>query len=62
VLIDVNASYPAGAPFPSTPAPLLQTLPTLPRGLEYRIIGRDLVLLDSPANLIVDYYECALLP
>jgi hypothetical protein len=27
----------------------------LPRGLEYRIIGTDLILLDQPANLIIDF-------
>jgi hypothetical protein len=35
-------------------------LPTLPRGLEYRIIGTDLILLDQPANLIVDFIRNAI--
>jgi hypothetical protein len=60
VPLEINASYPAGLPVPTTPAPLLQTLPTLPRGLEYRILGRDLVLLDAPTNLILDFIRNAI--
>ncbi len=55
VPLEVNARYPAGEPLPTTPVPVLLALPTLPRGLEYRIIGTDLILLDQPANLIVDF-------
>jgi hypothetical protein len=60
VSLDVNAIYPAGLPFPTTPAVVLQTLPRLPRGLEYRIIGRDLVLVDQPANVVVDFMRNAI--
>lgn len=55
VPLEVNAKYPAGVPFPTTPAPILLALPTLPRGLEYRIVEKDLVLLDQPADVILDY-------
>jgi hypothetical protein len=51
----VNAKYPEGAPLPSVPANLLLNLPTLPEPLEYRIIGKHLVLLDTGANIIVDF-------
>ena len=37
------------------PANLLLNLPTLPEPLEYRIIGQHLLLLDTAADLIVDY-------
>lgn len=60
VQLDVNAAYPAGLPFPTTPWPLLAALPTLPQGLAYRVIGRDLILLDQPADLIVDYMRNAI--
>ena len=33
---------------------LLQKLPDLPPELEYRIVGRHIVLLDVTANVIVD--------
>jgi len=32
----------------------LLNLPELPEGISYRIVGRDLVLLDAKANLVVD--------
>jgi hypothetical protein len=60
VPLEVNARYPEGAPLPTVPATLLMNLPQLPEGLEYRIIGKDLVLLDSDANLIVDYIRNAI--
>jgi hypothetical protein len=37
------------------PPGLLKVLPALPKELEYRIIGRDLVLRDVDASLIIDY-------
>ena len=36
------------------PMVLLQSLPTLPEDIEYRLIGRDLILWDSHADLIID--------
>lgn len=60
VPLKVNAKYPEGAPLPTVPAALLTRLPQLPKGLEYRIIGKDLVLLDSDANLIVDFIRNAI--
>ena len=55
VPLEVNAKYPAGLPYPTTPAVVLAALPVLPTGLQYRIIGKDLILLDQPADLILDY-------
>jgi hypothetical protein len=60
VPLQVNAKYPEGETLPTVPAALLKNLPELPEGLEYRIIGKDLVLLDSDANLIVDYIRNAI--
>lgn len=51
----INASYPENQPLPTVPPDLLGTLPKLPEHLEYRIIGRHLILRDVDANLIVDY-------
>jgi hypothetical protein len=51
----VNAKYPEGQPLPSVPAQLLLTLPALPEPLEYRIVGQHLLLLDTAADLVVDY-------
>lgn len=51
----VNARYPKGAPLPTLPANLLMNLPLLPEPLEYRIVDRHLILLDTRADIIVDY-------
>ena len=51
----VNATFPEDQPLPSVPANLLLTLPSLPAPLEYRIVGQHLLLLDTAADVIVDY-------
>lgn len=53
--IRVNEVYPAGAPLQSTPPSLLLNLPPLPSGVEYRVVGHSLLLLDSEASLVVDF-------
>ncbi len=51
----VNASYPEKAALATVPPLLLVNLPRLPDGIEYRFMGRDLILRDRNANLIVDF-------
>jgi hypothetical protein len=58
--IKVNGSYPRRVPLQSTPPTLLANLPRLPKELEYRIVGHDLVLRDINANLIVDHIPGAI--
>jgi hypothetical protein len=58
----VNASYPDGGALTTMPSQLLQILPRLPVGLEYRFLGRDLILWDPHAGLIVDFIPRALPP
>lgn len=53
--LQVNQHYPGRVPLQSTPPSLLMNLPQLPKDLEYRFVGRDLVLRDVGANLIVDF-------
>jgi hypothetical protein len=53
-LLKVNSTYSAES-FPSVPSKLLLNLPRLPDDLEYRIVGKHLILLDVDANMIVDY-------
>jgi hypothetical protein len=60
VPVDVNAKYPAGVPVATMPAHLLGVLPVLPRELEYRFVGKDLILLDRPADVILDYIRNAI--
>jgi hypothetical protein len=52
--VRVNHEYPDIEPLQSMPPSLLSNLPKLPPELEYRTVGRDLVLRDVGANLIVD--------
>jgi len=54
VAVRVNADYPVEASVSTVP-PVLLRLPKLPEGLEYRFVGRHLVLRDVDANMIVDY-------
>jgi hypothetical protein len=60
VVVRVNALYPEHTPLQTTPPSILLNLPELPRELDYRIVGRSLVLRDVGANLIVDYIPGAI--
>jgi hypothetical protein len=60
VPLKVNANYPDGLPRPTTPAKILLNLPTLPEPLEYRIIAKNLVLVDTKGNIIVDFIANAI--
>lgn len=55
----VNRPLPWGVGGAFWPA-AVQALPLLPRELEYRFVGRDLVLLDTRSNLVIDILELAL--
>jgi len=55
VQLKVNAVYPTTAPLSTVPPSVLMALPTLPKELEYRFVGRNLILRDTAANLIVDF-------
>ena len=55
----VNAIYPIGATRSTVPPSVLVTLPTLPSCLHYRFVGRDLLLVDSVAQIIVDFLPAA---
>ena len=52
--VDINTIYPTTLPLATFPPALLRKLPDLPADMEYRIVGRSLILRDAKANLIVD--------
>ena len=54
-VLAVNGDYPPGASRSIMPNNVLQILPPLPKGLEYRIVDTHLVLMDLDANIVVDY-------
>ena len=58
--LHVNGIYPDAVAETTIPTTLLQKLPTLSDELAYRIVGRDLVLVDRKANLVVDLLHEAL--
>jgi hypothetical protein len=51
----VNAAYPKDASASTMPAAVLEKLPKLPEVLEYRFVGRDLIIRDTVADIIVDF-------
>ncbi len=60
--LEVNRVYPTSVPLATVPPKLLAAMPRLPDGLEYRFVGRCLVLHDTVTNLVVDFIDNALPP
>jgi hypothetical protein len=60
VALKVNAVYPPDTPLPSTPPQVLMNLPKLPKQLEYRIVGKNLIIRDVEANIVVDFVPNAI--
>ena len=56
----VNGDYPAGRSIAMVPPSLLAALPPLPPELRYGFVGRDLILWDVHAGLIVDFVPHAI--
>ena len=55
----VHLRLPVSAQMATMPTTLLKILPALPKELEYRILGRYLILRDVDASLILDYIPAA---
>jgi hypothetical protein len=60
VPLKVNATYPDSAPLMTVPPNILAALPKLPEDLEYRFVSRNMILLDTHANVIVDFVPNAI--
>jgi hypothetical protein len=58
--ITVNGRYPDRVPLSNIPHPVFAVLPELPDAVEFRFVGPQLILLDSRANLVVDFIRNAL--
>jgi hypothetical protein len=52
--LHVNEPYPDGVPYTTLPPTLLLKFPKVPDQVAYRIVVRDLILLDVEANLVID--------
>ncbi|MEO8358513.1 MAG: hypothetical protein ABI672_00665 [Vicinamibacteria bacterium] len=59
VAVRVNGAYPQGATHSTVPASVLAALPEILDPLQYFFVGRTLILLDTRAQLIVDYISAA---
>jgi hypothetical protein len=51
----VNGEYPKDVALSTVPPDVLASLPPLPEDIQYRFVGRHLILYDAKANLIIDY-------
>ena len=56
----INGTYPEDKPLSTVPPNILAVLPRLPDDIQYRFLGRHLILLDTRANLILDRMPCAI--
>jgi len=53
----INRRYPPGLPRATMPSPMLAKLPPIPAELEYRFLGRSLLLVDARASLVIDVLQ-----
>jgi len=56
----INGTYPKERPLSTVPINILVALPRLPDDVEYRFLGRHLILYDTRANVILDRIPCAI--
>jgi hypothetical protein len=51
---EINDTYPEERPLSTVPPNVLAVLPRLPDDIQYRFVGRHLILLDTRASVILD--------
>ena len=59
--VRTNGTYPEHKPMSTMPPDVLAALPALPEDVEYRFLGRDLILVDLRARLVIDRMPLAIL-
>lgn len=60
VSFKINSPYPDKEPLVTVPPNILTSLPPLPKDIEYRFVGKHMILRDARANTIIDYIPNAL--
>lgn len=60
IALKANQRYPDAYPRTTMPPDVLKALPELPEEMEYRFVGRQLILLDQHAHIIPDFIPDAL--
>ncbi|MDO8677107.1 MAG: hypothetical protein Q7R30_00870 [Acidobacteriota bacterium] len=58
--LKVNQPYPKREPLSTVPPDILKALPVLPQDVEYRFVGKHLILYDARASLIIDFIPNAI--
>lgn len=58
--IFINERFPSSVPLSTMPPQVLVRLPKLTDEMEYRFIGRRLILLDTEADLILDFTDAVM--
>jgi hypothetical protein len=56
----VNGNYPSAKSLATMPGIILGNLPTLPADIEFRFVGKYLILYDVRANTIIDWLPSAI--
>jgi hypothetical protein len=56
----INGTYPEERPLSTVPPNALAVLPRLPDDIQYRFVGRHLILLDTRAGVILDWIPYAI--
>ena len=59
--LPINRTYPAHQPLSTMPPNVLAALPALPEDVEYRFAGRQLLLFDTRAGIVIDRMGPAIL-
>lgn len=57
IKLAINGRYPDSVPISTMPPPVLQTLPRLTEGLEYRFVNDHLIILDVHAHIVADFID-----
>lgn len=58
--LKVNQPYPKNEPLSTVPPDILKALPVLPADIEYRFVGKHMILYDARAGLVIDFIPNAI--
>ena len=56
-VVVINRRYPDVLPLSTMPPGVLKALPPLPEGLEYHLVGRRVILLDTTVRTVLDIID-----
>ena len=56
-VVVINRRYPDALPLSTMPPGVLKALPPLPEGLQYHLVGRRVILLDTKVRTVLDIVD-----